>query len=871
MFNEDKRTDLIGECWVELESVLQRGGGQNDGWHDLNSKGRYAGQIRIELTFYDTRPKEQPQTVTADESAALDEDEAQGRSSRTVGPRQPQVKRRPLPSTTVTPQPPSSQPRMNSAPMSHPAARKSNALAHPDERRYSDPAAQYNSSSQDFAYPPSHAPDMRMEMHQNSATEPHYHQTLQPDLKNDEYYHAGEVFAQDPSEYRALPVHNQLHQESAYRDDATLVDAFDDTEGYDDNYGIQSNGLSPNSGHSRDSYAASQRPTPPVAPPHAHSAPVLAPHEHFPPDQNFTAMTMRQHGYYHSPEQQYPSPPHQHDMMTEQQAPPPPPPPTHRNSMPAVSRPPPNQLPMQMSSGPRRALHHATNSDDVRTGQEQDMHLPNYPSQTPDYGGSLGSDRRRSSTAIHAHEAPLNPQTGTQHGSYDCSRPTAANGIPIPATATTQPLSIAPRPRPQSSVEVLSSRTAAQQPQASISASSVPIVRPRPISPNAPANGAPTAARKSVGSSVSLPAAPHSEPHGEEPAGMPFSPDSFAQFNPHIQNGALPTSKSSPFDHSNGIQPMYGNGSQLSERPEQDAANSEAPRIDSFGRIVRSDGRRVDPSDHLPSSTYAPEPELKGVDKEKRANIKVNVKTRFGPRDATPPRSPQSISPGGAAGTSSPPPPSSSPQPTRTPPSHVMGQPRQTPRSQPSLSNLRYTPPTRQGAHTPSPLPASSPLQSVEKTGRSRLQKRHTPSSSPLAPSQPTALNQASYYHSSYSTGAPPVPSKIPLDDFSEPQHNVGMPDQDMPHDYRPRPAESIPPAIAPVSSVPVQQPRRHGYAASGGYQVQPGTSPNLALSHEISQIDLGPTPSQAIAAAESEPKYGGLAGGRLRRSRFGA
>jgi hypothetical protein len=59
VFNDDKKMDLIGETWVDLKEVVVAGGGQNDLWHNLNCKGKYAGEIRIEITYYDTRPKQE--------------------------------------------------------------------------------------------------------------------------------------------------------------------------------------------------------------------------------------------------------------------------------------------------------------------------------------------------------------------------------------------------------------------------------------------------------------------------------------------------------------------------------------------------------------------------------------------------------------------------------------------------------------------------------------------------------------------------------------------------------------------------------------------------------------------------------------------
>jgi len=81
------------------------GGGQNDIWHPLTCKGKYAGEIRIEITYYDTRPKqEKPREVRQSATSGGDE----GSRDSLKGPRQPKapVKRRPLPSDPVTGAPP---------------------------------------------------------------------------------------------------------------------------------------------------------------------------------------------------------------------------------------------------------------------------------------------------------------------------------------------------------------------------------------------------------------------------------------------------------------------------------------------------------------------------------------------------------------------------------------------------------------------------------------------------------------------------------------------------------------------------------------------------------------------------------------------
>ncbi|RAL65869.1 hypothetical protein DID88_005532 [Monilinia fructigena] len=121
VFNDDKRTDLIGETWVNLQDVIVAGGGQSDVWHNLNFKGKYAGEIRVEITYYDKRPKPEklerkepkpsPSTITPSTStqSITDFGSVSGSGSAregVSGPRQlgvkPVVKRRPLPSDPIT-------------------------------------------------------------------------------------------------------------------------------------------------------------------------------------------------------------------------------------------------------------------------------------------------------------------------------------------------------------------------------------------------------------------------------------------------------------------------------------------------------------------------------------------------------------------------------------------------------------------------------------------------------------------------------------------------------------------------------------------------------------------------------------------------
>jgi hypothetical protein len=97
IFNDDKKTELIGETWVQLQEVIVPGGGHNDAWHNLNCKGKYAGEIRMEITYYDSRHKQEKMADKVPQSFIAGT--ADGQRAAMAGPRQPRATptRRPLP------------------------------------------------------------------------------------------------------------------------------------------------------------------------------------------------------------------------------------------------------------------------------------------------------------------------------------------------------------------------------------------------------------------------------------------------------------------------------------------------------------------------------------------------------------------------------------------------------------------------------------------------------------------------------------------------------------------------------------------------------------------------------------------------------
>lgn len=117
VFTDDKKTDLIGDAWIDLKAIIVSGGGQNDMWQTLTCKGKYAGEIRLEITYYDSRPKPDKPAVKRRILTASDQDLGSARQRAAT-------KRRPLPSDPVTGEapslpPPAPQPASHSTPDLH--------------------------------------------------------------------------------------------------------------------------------------------------------------------------------------------------------------------------------------------------------------------------------------------------------------------------------------------------------------------------------------------------------------------------------------------------------------------------------------------------------------------------------------------------------------------------------------------------------------------------------------------------------------------------------------------------------------------------------------------------------------------------------
>lgn len=249
-------------------------------------------------------------------------------------------------------------------------------------------------------------------------------------------------------------------------------------------------------------------------------------------------------------------------------------------------------------------------------------------------------------------------------------------------------------------------------------------------------------------------------------SGVPFGPDSYEAFNPAFVNNDIKGPQDEVFD----------------------------------GKIITHDGREVDPSDHLPMESWAPEPEPR----EGRSGS-FDAQGYDSPRGSQPPP------PGGRrqlriAGR---------PQSMAAPMSYNDVQPR-----------------------TP-PAPGSA--------GRNRLQKKTNrmsalPASTSPAGSSPLAPISSHNYNTDASGFTPPRPSRASTWDY--PSEN------DVPHyDSSPGRAMGSGPVIPPKIPIPTMSGAlvTTGNSRNGNYA---GEGEDWALMEEMRSIDIG--------AGRSRRRYGG-------------
>lgn len=637
IFNEDKKaTDLIGEALVNLDEILVPGGGKSDLWQGLNCKGKYAGELRIELTYYDTRPK--PEVA---ESVAGSEDLRQsvnGGSNR--------VKRRPLPTN------PNSR---HVTPDTIPGPAMPGRAKHGPRDLHSLPRAH----------------------------------TMPPEVQHQSYPYSPHLYG-DPSSVTAPPSEAAYPPPPPPQQHYQPSDPYADPRQYeDDQHSLPPDFLPqlPPSNRTRaaQSRFAPARPHSHIGLPHSQSAPVI-PQAH--PEQQY-----QHYEDSHHPMTDYPEPipdlEYQHQQLrqrrsdvppgwqseygdpysdkqpyVEDESPAPPPPPMHSNSAPVV--------PHYASS------HHQTGSSPVSSygSSPASMRHNSYPDSSPLQSVERGYAQPQQRTPVHRHPArggsvdsfgsPSHEQspygsspTGHMQGhtpspySRQHSAPNSLphrNSIANPYNTTpTRPHPLSQEvPRSRSPQPPLLSRSRSPQPFANPSydgerseVNEVPLYRPRPISPRDAQPPPPLAdARPRSSYSIQHPvrafeSADSSPLSTSQPdAGLPQLPNRGMPMRKSVSSIASPAADApfSPDDfgvHNPNARPPPTANSVSPHSPYQIRSGKETyAREEPKGPIVGWNGQEIDPSDHLPVDSWAPEPEKKTPEK----TYGLGRNRDFGPR-----------------------------------------------------------------------------------------------------------------------------------------------------------------------------------------------------------------------------------------------
>ena len=823
VFNDDKRTDLIGETWVPLDKVVVPGGGQNDLWHSLNCKGRYAGEIRIELTYYDTRPKEEASGAQQEESLS---NEREHRARDCVGgPRQAKpVKRRPLPPDPTDSSP--LRPAMPDHTQSSPLPYKHS----PGYEHTIGPQPQLVHRSMDHApiYRPvvdagyQHNQVRGLPAPPNGSNGPVYGAydgtgvvapvAMQPTFQDEAFEKAGyatknTLEGQDGLQNGGYPtggsIYGANHQERNHHFDRDSHREISQDIGLPElpPYNSRRARLSPQPLPVHSAHGNSHS-SPVPSMPTSYSLPDYRERSYQANDQvRYTSAPPRDVRYEESPlrhrsvESQYETrQTSQQATITDNGAPPPPP--AHRDSglrsqthsaeqyyaenyrqIPApaplrlrtmrssTSASPLSQVQSNQSFYPDQApvspltsqsFSHSGNSVSSQTS-------PSQPTRLQSQGSTLPSPLREHSTAMPPSLVPgydpVIAEAESERMIHETRMSARHRNSTGAAFMNKPPPQYESQQRPHASTWQASPQTFALSDDGQgrgVYRTSAPIIKPRALSPDPR-----TPVRKSVSP----------QPEEARPSSVPFSPDSYETFNPKV---------SSASSSINQPRPRYQTPEQAKEAAHQ--AQREAQREE--GPIISADGRVIDPSDHLPADTWAPEPERKTP----RKGPEVTLRFRHSPQGAQP------MPPAG----------------------------RRPPRDTTILPHSISTP-----AYASSPVDSESPI-SAATANRNRLQKKSRalpvqPNSSPLVPTLNTTASRSSLPRTSA--------SEYPLREHE----NYG-------YNSSPTYARNLPIGPPPI---PAKVPLAMGQEDYG----------MNALSEEISRIDIG---------------IGGGGMGRARRSRYG-
>lgn len=374
----------------------------------------------------------------------------------------------------------------------------------------------------------------------------------------------------------------------------------------------------------------------------------------------------------------------------QQAGPPPPPPPTHRNSAPNLPRMAPMPSSIQYSGTPTRALHMATSVADLPHGphgtrkvtpqrhsysdphsleQEYNSSSPNHRQYsqnhspyTPPYPDQQGFNQQR-----HDYNYQQSPSSRPQAAPFDPRR----NGLPAEQYSAPRGRPLPLNARPQPSPQAFNSRQSSLPP--------TPQYRSQPQSPNSQQRSPYGSPRAQYGQSPGPPmqsftpsGTPYRSLYAQQPAtrqqrspmpsphqaSSPQFQNSPGQYNTPSRQAPAAFREPVPMYASSPVSPTHLGAStptHLSLEPDINPLDPSTPLSTSAAAspIIGADGRVKDPSDHLPESSYAPEPLRKPG--QGRPSINVTMKNRFGPRELEVNKSPLGARSGNTVGGGPPP------------------------------------------------------------------------------------------------------------------------------------------------------------------------------------------------------------------------
>lgn len=789
VFSEDKRTDLIGECWISLDAILIPGGGKNDLWHNLNYKGRNAGEIRVELTFYDSRPRE----IKQEEITAMRESQVSKCVKRRPLPANPTSNGNNSPASWHGPRP---LPSMNSQSSSDTSVRIQELEAHqqpllvqprPTENQYERPQSELGYGSHS---------DIGIGSRDQALT------NYQPSI-NDEYeepnfnYNGSSVSA--PATYGEielpeLPPHTPRTQRSNNAITPKYYTPVNSSPSYTlPQYDRTPEAQSPLS-RERLGSANVQRNDP------YRSSPLRS---------HSTDEAIQQQS------QQYPDPLPRHHSLEEQ---------TRSDEQFSSAPPPPQHLrgpstPQVQLDFPQYQNSYAPAPLNVRRpGPKSVAHSlgREYDYQAEQSGISVFESRTSMAAASSAPVTANHTPNLRRFNPYNRGGSAEPEQIPRHTAYTTPPFR-----RPQSyahqsngspyGIEHRQNHQISEpfdvgrtnyayedptiSPQQYAHREDAPIAKPRAISPDVRAT-----TRKSV--------SPRPSMASDEPSlrGAAFSPDSFDQFNPNM-GSSKPTSQVGTPESVRGNSRGNSRGHELPPKVEREP-------------IIGTDGRVIDPSDHLPSDTWAPEPEKKSPRKSHQINVKFRHLPPNQQRSQTAPSRPlpqvsahpASIVPAALQPMVS--------QYQNYAPDDTISQ---TSNSNGGRNRLQKRPPSHIN---------SSPNQSLP---QQQQQHRTPPSSQPLREHPKYGYNNVSPSYGRHSiSGPPPVPAKIPHGTDQEDWHRHNNDHYNSNYNSHHQAAQH--------SNIKNNDHSHHlQYKPySTQQQQQQHQQPAMSLSDEMSRIDIG-------------------------------